>query len=376
MQDLHISATLPSPVVACKQKFKVAYPKYGSGTVELSPYGDYDLSTHGITDGSARRTQEYKDAYNKVTEDMLHAYEAENKRYTCIHREMDNVLSMNDFQQELMNLAPQKYERASFRLPKPTQSQVEEDLRHEMVSIHFDQIARGGSYDQSLVKNNLNVLAETRQNAWQEACDLFNQIEDAKEDRANARYLAEYQALFRQKKAFIEGEEEAVTKHMRELAANIQIPYNLTLSWNYNKTSQLMSVSLIMEDGISIPTSKASMLASGKISVKNKPAKELIWDKTHSAISFLYYVSSKLYGVSPNIHYLRISLYDRDRQSPLLWVEFDRTKFSQIRPGTIDVVTDILGYPLVLDLKEKGRPLELVVMTVTAFEQGIERFVR
>ena len=71
-KELHITASVPLQIQSCKETF---YANRGYGTVELTPYGDYLLNTVGITDATARRTNEYKSAYKKVSANMLHAYE-------------------------------------------------------------------------------------------------------------------------------------------------------------------------------------------------------------------------------------------------------------------------------------------------------------
>ena len=43
MKELHISAKSCSAIQNCKQRFNVSYSKYGSGVIELTPYGDYIL---------------------------------------------------------------------------------------------------------------------------------------------------------------------------------------------------------------------------------------------------------------------------------------------------------------------------------------------
>lgn len=43
-------------------------------------------------------------------------------------------------------------------------------------------------------------MIEVRQHAWQEACDFFNKIEDAREERENTRLFAEYKSLYNRKK--------------------------------------------------------------------------------------------------------------------------------------------------------------------------------
>lgn len=91
MKELHILAKGQSTIPSCKQHFNVSYSKYGSGVIELTRFGEYSLTTSGITDVAARRTAEYKSAYNRVTMDMLHAYEAENRNYTSIHHNIPKI---------------------------------------------------------------------------------------------------------------------------------------------------------------------------------------------------------------------------------------------------------------------------------------------
>ena len=64
MKELHILAKGQSTIPSCKQHFNVSYSKYGSGVIELTRFGEYSLTTSGITDVAARRTAEYKSAYN------------------------------------------------------------------------------------------------------------------------------------------------------------------------------------------------------------------------------------------------------------------------------------------------------------------------
>lgn len=372
-KELHIVATLPEAIKSCKQRFSISYPKYGNGTIELTPFGDYILNTdYNITEGAARRTAEYKSAYNKVTMDMLHAYERETHAYTRLHENMIAVTPMAKFQQELMSLLPKKYVRSTFTLPKPTKDDIENDLRNEVGFINFDKTNTVNHVEEkTFIKNKLNSMIEIRQSAWQEAFNLFELIEDAKAEKANAQFFAEYKALYNIKKEYIEGKESAVLQEIDTICHKMQVPYNLSLSFSYNKENCLLNVDVCLEDGITIPTSKASVLSSGKISIKNKLVKEMITDKTNSAISLIYYIASHLFSASPNIQYLRLGLYDKGIQNPMLWVEFDRDKFSKIKSRTIEVISDILGYPNVLEFKNRGDALELCCLNSSDFTQNV-----
>lgn len=135
--------------------------------------------------------------------------------------------------------------------------------------------------------------------------------------------------------------------------------------------SQILETSVIVEDGISVPITKAAILASGKISIKNKLVRETITEKTNSAISLTYFLAAHLFNVSPNVQYLRLSLYDRNELNPLLWVEFEREKFSRTRPKIIGVISDILGYPNVLEFKNKADSIELCAMDKAMFDNNV-----
>lgn len=371
-KTLRILATLPSPIGSSSANFKLPYPKYGNGTVVLTVFGDYSLSVYGATEGSARRTNEYKAAYNKVTMDMLHKYEAENRRYTSIHRDMPKVKDVGSYQQELTALTPQTYKRATFTLEKPTKANIEDDLRNEVKSLNFDKTKPEVVSEKDFIRQNLNALTEIRQQGWQEAFELFTQIEDAREKRENAKFFAEYKAKYNKQKDYIEGKESIVLSELSLMTNNVKLSYNVELSCDYNQNLHLLNVVVVFEDGINVPINKAVVLASGKISIKNKLVKETITDKTNSTLSCVYYLASNLFNVSPNIQYLRMSVYDRTKSNPLMWVEFERGVFSRINPKMVGLHSDILGYPHVIDFKTKGEALELAAMNPAAFDREVK----
>lgn len=367
-----ILATMPSPIATSQENFSVSYPKYGSGTVSLTAFGDYELTVQGITEAAARRTNEYKAAYNKVSMNMLHAYEAENRRYTSIHLDMPEVLDISTYEQELVKLMPEVYKRTRFALPEPTKSEVEEDLRREVHSLNFDITKQDVVSETEYIRQHLNTLTEARRQAWQEACELFNKIEDAREETENAKFRAEYKRIYNEKQEYIEGKEPAVKAEISEMCRKIEIPYNATLTYYYKQNQHLLDVEIVFDDGIHVPATKAAILSSGKVSIKNKLVKEVISDKTNSALSVAYYLASHLLNVSPNIYFLRMSVYDRNKQNPLLWVEFTRYAFSRIIPRMVNLHSDILSYPCLVDFKSKGDVLELATMNADVFKKNVQ----
>lgn len=373
-KELHIIASAPQQIQSCKETF---FTNNGYGTIELTPYGDYLLNTVDITDAAARRTNEYKSAYKEVTANMLQAYEENTRAYTYLHEDMPSVESVVKLKNELMTLSPQKYERGHFDFRKPTKDDIEKDLLEEAKNINFDKTKTNGHVDEKMfVKEHINEMIEVRQQAWQEACDFFNKIEDAREERENTRLFAEYKSLYNRKKEYIEGNESVVKQELLNLCGKVSVPYNLSLSFAYNQTTHILETSIIVEDGISVPITKAAILASGKISIKNKLVRETITEKTNCAISLTYFLAAHLFNVSPNIQYLRLSLYERNKQNPLLWVEFEREKFICVNPYRVGVLSDILSYPNVLEFKNRADSIELCAMDKTSFDNNVAMAVK
>ena len=373
-KELHIIASTPQQIQSCKETF---FTNNGYGTIELTPYGDYLLNTVDITDAAARRTNEYKSAYKEVTANMLQVYEENTRAYTYLHENMPSVESVVKLKNDLMTLSPQKYERGHFDFRKPTKDDIEKDLLEEAKNINFDKTKTNGHVDEKMfVKEHINEMIEVRQQAWQEACDFFNKIEDAREERENTRLFAEYKSLYNRKKEYIDGNESVVKQELLNLCGKVSVPYNLSFSFAYNQTTHILETSIIVEDGISVPITKATILASGKISIKNKLVRETITEKTNSAISLTYFLAAHLFNVSPNIQYLRLSLYERNKQNPLLWVEFEREKFICVNPYKVGVLSDILSYPNVLEFKNRAGSIELCAMDKTSFDNNVAMAVK
>ena len=373
-KELHIISSSPQQIQSCKETF---FTNNGYGTIELTPYGDYLLNTVDITDAAARRTNEYKSAYKEVTANMLQAYEENTRAYTYLHEDMPSVESVVKLKNDLMTLSPQKYERGHFDFRKPTKDDIEKDLLEEAKNINFDKTKTNGHVDEKMfVKEHINEMIEVRQQAWQETCDFFNKIEDAREERENTRLFAEYKSLYNRKKEYIEGNKSVVKQELLNLCGKVSVPYNLSLSFAYNQTTHILKTSIIVEDGISVPITKAAILASGKISIKNKLVRETITEKTNSAISLTYFLAAHLFNVSPNIQYLRLSLYERNKQNPLLWVEFEREKFICVNPYRVGVLSDILSYPNVLEFKNRADSIELCAMDKTSFDNNVAMAVK
>lgn len=377
VKEIHIKAEPQNSIAPCTENFRIGLPKGGSGTLVLNQFGEYTLTTRGISEGSIKRTSEYRNALNKVSRKMLSAYNSLNENYTAIHKKMEKIHPLSLHQKELESLTPDKYKRKSFGLAKPTKNEVEEDLRNEAKSVYYEKIGLGENQDENeYITSRLNSLTEQRQAMWQEAYDLFNKIEDAREEKTNNQYIAEYKTIYDQEKDYIEGKESIVKENIHNVLLSLVLPYDITINCEYSQQKQQITAKIIFDAGINVPMSKADILSTGKISIKNKPVREMLADKSVSTMSHAYYMASKLYTVSPHVQYVQITMFDKSEQYPLLWIEFDRDKFAKLSPENLNVIVDIYSYPHVFNLKIRNGVANLETMTAENFQKEIEQTIR
>ncbi len=299
---------------------------------------------------------------------------AQDRYYTHIHLNMDKVMRKADYERELMSISPKAYTRSKFKCKMPTKVELEEELRKEAQLVNYDKVSRGEDYDiQGYVNSKLSTLIELRQSAWKEADDLFNKIEDAKEEKANIENAEAYQREYNYMKSMIQGDVSVVEERVQCLAYEIKAPYNMEMSYNYDKDANLMEVKLLLVDGINVPTWKTIVNSRGKVSIKDKLAREILSDQTDSRASLLFFIASKLFSVSPNIQFLQLSLFDRSNTSPILWIEFDREKFSKISSQTVSLLSEIYAYPHVFDLKSKRGAFEFAALPISKFEKELKK---
>lgn len=373
MKEYHIVATLPTSPRECSKDIR---PGYGWATLCLTPYGEYKLSTYGITDSAVRRSPEYRSAVASVSLDMFRAYEGHNLNYTTLHKRLPRVKTLSAFNDELASMKPRRYTRATFALSQPSREDIEKDLENEAKHLNYG-MAIGEAEEKAFVSGRTNRALEARQQAWHEGQELFCKIENAREARENARFMTEWKTATEKKRRHIEGREEDVDAALHTLCNDkLHTPYNLTLACDYDRAQGLLTADLMLDDGIAIPTMRCSLLASRRVSIKNKTLKDSAADRTTSVLGLTYLVAAHLFGLTPNIRLLRLALYARDRRTPLLWVGMDRDTMARVRPETLAPIVDILGFPHVVDFRTRGGNPELVAISPTLFFARVDDTIR
>lgn len=374
MAKYQIKATEPNIVSSKDTVFSYRTAStYGKAMLTLSPYGDYSLSilSGGVSETTVKRTDGYRNACEKLTKEMYDAYAEETAAYFNIHKGMAKIKGKSTYESQLNKLAPKKYTRQGIMLPKPNKKDVENDLINEAkhyLHTHKDDNTTIEEY----VKTRIGLQTEIRQTKWQEALEFFESIENAREEKANAIHLAEFNAEKTKLQDFIEGTTPVVSEGFKCLQDSVIIPVTLSLDYKYNQKEGIVDVDLILEDAVPVAVMKADILASGKLSVKNKLVRELTNDQTRCTLGLVFLIASHIFAISPNIQTVRLALWNRTKTHGYIWIEFDANSFTKLTPSRLHPEMDIYNYPNVANIKAKNNALEIVLIDEESFKKSIQ----
>ena len=149
-------------------------------------------------------------------------------------------------------------------------------------------------------------------------------------------------------KNYIIGPFDYVNKSIMDLKTKVHFPFEVTVKTSYSKLESLLDVKAFIPDYIPIPGIKASILSSGKISVKSKLQREKNQDMVLCQLGISYYLCGFLFNISANIKTIRFSLLSSNNGDGYYWVQFPRDQFFTLDFASIDPLLTLERYPHVI----------------------------
>lgn len=306
---------------------------------------------------------------------MLTAFEKRDAQFTMMHKSAPSMQKLNEQQKKIDALAPQQYTRQSFPLSRPVREEIRRELEAE-ATIRFVDI-----YD-DMKKQRTSFVAETekeamaaRLRAYEEIQAFFGEQEDARESRANAIFQKEYERQRKEIEDYINGEVSVTEHKIHTILGEINLPFRVEVESQYNKDAQLLTTNIEFYGDMNLPNTKANILSSGRISVKEKLVKEMDQLKTETIISMVYYFAASLFNASINIQTQRISVWLDGKREGILWIQFDRTQFGKLSMRTVNTMLNYYDWPRVDGLRVVRGATQLSTLDANSFNNAIAQTI-
>ncbi|MBR3286497.1 MAG: hypothetical protein IKI72_01585 [Bacteroidales bacterium] len=305
---------------------------YGKATVRLEPDGTYRLFVNGSENSeyvnSARRAYQYMQTVQELSMKMKDAYDQQTFNYTHLHDWLAPSMSRRSLENTLDKLVLKKYTNKPFAVHQPSEVKIRAELEYEARQLFFRIFGENKKQIDEYVENHLQEALNRRIKTWQELSDYHDAIQSQNAEKQNLMYYKEYIEKKEKIENMLNGPSRFVDAEVRKKMNEIQLPFDIELDYTYSRQSQLLDIEVEIPSQILARFQKASLLSTGKVSIKNKTAKEREDDFKLCIYGLPFYLASKFFDVSANIEKIAITIWEMGKKSGYIWVEFPRAEFN------------------------------------------------
>lgn len=351
----------------------------GTATVQLDSLGNYEVLVNGTRfsslENSAKRDPGYKASVGDVSTKMIVAFEKRDADFTSLQKKAPRIQKLSEHQKKIEDLSPERYEREAFPLSRPGREDIRKELEQE-AEIRFTDLYEDKRKERATFVNEQekNTLA-ARMRAYEEVQAFFNDLQDIKESKANALFQKEYERKKKEIEDYIYGETSITETNIRMILSELNLPFRTEISCNYNQSMGLLETKIELPIDLGVPKTKTNILASGKISVKDKLVKEVEQSKTETILSLVYYVAAAIFNATINIQTQRVSVVTASGNEGILWIQFDRKKFSRLSMRTVNPLQNYYDWPRVDALRVVRGASQFDSMDIAGFENDIRQII-
>lgn len=351
----------------------------GTATVQLDSLGNYEVLVNGsrfsAQENSAKRDADYKPTVSDVSLKMVTAFEKRDAEFTSMQKKAARLQKQSEHQKKIDELSPERYERESFPLSRPGREDIRKELEREaeirFADLYEDKRKEKSSFINEQEKNTLAA----RMKAYEEVQAFFSDLQDNKEAKVNAIFQKDYERKKKEIEDFIYGEVSKTETNLRMILSELNLPFRIEISCDYNQSLGLLETKIELPMDMGVPTTKTNILSSGKISVKDKLVKEVEQSKTETILSLVYYVVASLFNATINIQTQRVSVVTAGGNEGILWVQFDRKKFSRLSMRTVIPLQNYYDWPHVDALRVVRGASQFEPIDITGFDLAIKQLI-
>lgn len=299
-----------------------------------------------------KRTEFYKDTIKSLNQDLFNKIEKGKEDFIEIYKSTPKIISDNDWLAEINRIDSEVSNKKLYLCNKPSEEQCRKELLEDATKkIHSIFFWTNARKRQDYVNQNFSTYYSEQISKYEKAKAFFEK-EEAK--RIND--------LLNQKSVIIDkilpGNTEFILNTIDILLQNFSLPIDFSIDYQLSPEN-LLDVDIDLPEIEDLPDSKASILKSGKISIKNKTQTELKAEYAKCVCGLAFYFSGYFFNISPKISTIIISGYTQRIEKKtgqmsddyVFSIKIDRTTAERINFQMIDPIESFKLFEHRLSLK-------------------------
>lgn len=323
-------------------------------TNEIVP--DYILS-------NLKRLDSFKNAIQDSYRNLIQQYIDETEEVVDIYKLTANPLSEEDVKTSIEKLSPKKYRKVSFLEEEPKRESFIAELEKEAATkINSILFWTNKSKRRSYIEENIDQRYNEAHLRWESEKKTFEEKEAQNKVALEAKFLKEYEDQKEELNNILKGNSDFVVARIDALLDSIQVPVEFAINYEYNEQEGQLIMQLDLPEIENYPKRKASILANGKLSVKNKTKFEQNSEYATSVTGLAFFFAGMFFNVSTRIQKICINGYTQRIEGKTGQIEdqyiysviFDREQFSKLNFVNINPLEAITAFPCNINYLKSG----------------------
>lgn len=308
-----------------------------------------------------KRKPEYKEGIKEIYKVESNKINKITQEFTDLYKETIKPELKDSLIRKIENLSPKFYSVTKFPIEIPTSEYVEKELMDE-AKVHFNSILfwKNGPNRKKYIMDHLDSRYNVKVENWKIEKDLYHSKELERKKETNKLYQQEYQNQLKLMESNLEGKKDFVLESFESILNNLEIKPEFFLDFEYNEDDKAFNLDLDLPEIEHLPVKKSSILASGKLSVKDKTQKELKEDYALTVTGLGFLISGIVFQSSVGINQVNISAYTQriDRKTGneiddyIYTVSFERDVFSKLNFKKLNPILAIEGFDYQMNMNK------------------------
>ena len=325
----------------------------------------YDNSGKNITSQAVinklKRTPAYKENLKKIYNRYYNLIIEETTEFTDLYKHILKPITKKEIQDKIEKLKPEKYTKKKFDVLEPSKSLIKKELLKEAKS-KFNSILFWKNKKKRIefVGNNLESELKKSIKNWKTKKEKFENSEQTQEKDINLNYHETFEREKENLTGNLNATEIYVLNNFETVLKEIDIKPEFFIDFEYDEKNKTFLIDLDLPEIEHLPKETASILQSGKLSVKKKSEKQLKEEYAKCVTGLGLLVSGISFMAAAGIENVEISAYtqridkkDGQMKDDYIYsIQLDRENFSKINYPKIDPVSAFQNFNHKMELSK------------------------
>ena len=341
----NLSSTSDNPALNSPITVDISLDDKGSPVLKLTDVSTGMLITDEQILNKVRKTEKYKNHISDLILKRKENIDNGTSQFVNIYKQTPKLIIEKEINEELEKLKPEFYTILTYQIQKPNKYSIENELKTEAKkNINKLFFWKNSSLRNQYVLDNLDKRLEREISKWNENLAEFNKEQQRIKEENDLNFNLIFEETKLELQNILKGTTEFVNDRLEKLLNEIVLPLDFSVSFEYDENKQQLKIDLQLPNIESIPKEKANILASGKISIKEKNEKVVKKEYAFCVCGIALFLGGIFFNISTNINEIIISGYSisssnvsgNDENVYLYSVKFKRLVFSSLNFENID----------------------------------------